>query len=189
MEKIIIVLTGVSEGKTKFTELIKAQTEESGDAKYWTWQINTRNVVGKTVEFITEEPPIRDKKYYDYINKRIELDNEYWNFEYNHYLKMIKRFMEKETPRRPVVLIIHGCSPEHSIMLQEQFDNCFSVHITDKTPYIGDNQFTVVLNNSDLDYEKNILDTMELLKAQVEDKKPESEVSNIIVDKEEINEG
>lgn len=147
MEKTIIILSGVSEGKTRFAEL----TMNSG---YWTWQINTRNSASKAAEILGCDVQDRNELYHKSLNRLISFANEEWNFEENYILRRIDKFKDDD---RVVVLIIHGLNNKDFIAELQEEEAANTIHIVDKEPSDGIlASYDYVLNCQDSGFEEMV---------------------------------
>jgi hypothetical protein len=150
-EKVVILLDGLSPGKTKFIETVKFV------GNYWCWNLNHRNVLGVISHKLGYEGD-RDSAYYEFINDLEELANKYFNFERNYTLTMIDKFMADE---KTTVLIIHNIDPELAIELKDFYGNVFDILIVDND--VIDDSYDKTLNYRDDNYVDNVLHTMEVL--------------------------
>lgn len=116
MEKAILVLDGISEGKTAFIDIAK-------EAGYWIWNINHRNVLSMLAGKVGWDGN-RNNKFYDFIKDFDSLANEYFDYEEWYTLEMINKFLSDE---RTNILIIHNCNCETSGKIQEEFENCYTI--------------------------------------------------------------
>lgn len=116
MEKAILVLDGISEGKTAFIDIAK-------EAGYWIWNINHRNVLSMLAGKVGWDGN-RNNTFYDFIKEFDSLANDYFNYEEWYTLEMINKFLGDE---RTNILIIHNCNREISGRIQEEFENCYTI--------------------------------------------------------------
>ena len=158
MEKVIIVLTGVNEGKNKFIDTIK-------ENMWWTWNVNSSNRLS-SLSYELGWNGEHNKSYFEFIQKFKQLANTYFDFENQYVNKLIVKFMENEKAN---ALIIHNIDQEFSKKLQEQYRNCFSIHIADGI--VQNDTYCKVLNFRDDDYVDKVLDVMDILTKDFADKK------------------
>lgn len=154
MEKVILVLDGVNEGKTKFIEIIKRN-------KYWCWNVNPKNflsMIAYKLGFNGE----RDKRFFDFISEFEEVANRYWNFEINYIQGLIQKFFDKDDP---MVLIVHNCKPAISKLLQDKYENCFNILISDNDD--ENNNYCKVMNYLKEDFESHVITTMRILTKEI----------------------
>jgi hypothetical protein len=107
MNKAIIVLDGISEGKTLFTELAKQHREKYPEG-IWVWSINASNVLSVASRSMGWDG-IKNDKYYEYLTKLMNLVNEYWDFKPNYFNQMIQKF---NLHPKAQLLIIHGAGED-----------------------------------------------------------------------------
>jgi hypothetical protein len=150
-EKVVILLDGLSPGKTKFIETVKFM------GNYWCWNLNAYNVLGMISHKLGYEGD-RDQSYYEFINDLKELADKYFNFERNYTLTMIDKFMNNEKAN---VLIIHNIDPELAIELKDFYSNVFDILVVDND--VIDDSYDKILNYRDDNYVDNVLHTMEVL--------------------------
>lgn len=124
MDKTIIVLSGIAEGKNKFSEIILQNN-------YWLWQINAANSAAKAAEILGCDIQNRDEKYYRSLRRLVTLANEEWGFETNYIDRMVGKFYKHE---RAMVLIIHGLNDQEFIEELKEDEGVNCIHITDCEP-------------------------------------------------------
>lgn len=151
MEKVIIILNGNGEGKTKFIETIK-------NNGYWVWNLNHKNVLSMLAHKIGWDGN-RDVNYYAFINEFSELSNRYFDSENWYINMMIDKFKNNDKAN---VLIIHNCSDNISKSLQENENNCYNIHITD-IDVESDCDYCATLNYKHEHYDDNVLKTLKIL--------------------------
>lgn len=151
MEKVIIILNGIGEGKTKFVDTIKSNG-------YWVWNLNHKNVLSMLAHKLGWDGE-RNTAYYAFIEEMRELANNYFDSEYWYTQTMIDKFRENEKAN---VLIVHNCSEDIATDLQENENNCFSILITDEECEC-DEQYCKTLNYKDEHYVDNVLNTLNIL--------------------------
>jgi hypothetical protein len=151
--KSIIILDGLSIGKTNFIELAKSNN-------YWCWNVNKRNVLS-FVAHKTGWDGIRTKEYFEFLDEQEALVNKYFNFEVWYWHDMIKKF---EEDKRVQLLIIHNCREEVRQELIKEFVNCSSILIVDES--VQDDTYTYSLNCKSPNYNENILDLLSKLGEQ-----------------------
>jgi hypothetical protein len=167
MEKVIVILTGQSEGKTKFINHIK----EKG---WWTWNINHMNRLSDITRDFGWNGE-RDPNYYDFVKKLDALVNEYWDFKYQYIENLINKFQKSD---KTYVLIVHSADFDVAKILTNKYSNCYTIHITDSDEVNPD--YSKTLNCKDDNYLDNIVATMETLTKDIKDLK-EKEDGAIIV--------
>jgi hypothetical protein len=152
MNKAIIILNGVSEGKTKFVETAKANG-------YWVWNLNHLNVLS----MITYElgwNGIRTKEYFSFIDDLKILADKYFDFE-NWYISfMIDKFQNSDKAK---LLIIHNCTRDLAYKLQEESYNCFTIDIVNDDIVEENCDYCKILNCKSDDYVDNVLLTLNIL--------------------------
>ena len=153
MEKCVIILDGVSEGKTAFTEAVKKKG-------YWVWSINHNNVLSMTTHYLGWGGE-RDKNYYAWLKDFEDLADKYWNFSETYVTGMIDKFSKS---RKCQILIVHNCDPEIYKKLQEENDDIYlyNVLITDQ-PDTKAEDYTVTLDCKDENYINNLLEKIEIM--------------------------
>jgi hypothetical protein len=142
--KQILVLDGISAGKTAFVEIVKTNG-------YWCWNLNSRNVLSMISHKIGWNG-VRNKEYYDFLAKFEELANEYFDFENWYIHDMIQKFQQD---KKVQVLIIHNCKEELRKVLSEEYINSQTILITDT--HVSDDTYDFTLNYKDENYNNNIL--------------------------------
>ena len=126
MEKAIIALSGVNDGKTLFSLITKNEEHKFyTDDGYWIWEINPNNVLGVAARTLGC-PGIRDNIFYEFIGKLKVLANDYWDFENNYIAEMVSKFNSND---KTDLLIIHGLNTEIVNGLKEDY-GAFTVMIT-----------------------------------------------------------
>lgn len=152
MEKAIVILNGVSEGKTKFVETAK-------ENNYWIWNLNHRNVLSMLAHKLgwTGE---RTKEYYLFIDEFRDLANKYFDSENWYIGNMIEKFHNSEKPN---VLIIHNCDAELAKKLQEDYSNCFSISIIENEKTEEECESCKYLNYKSDTFVDDIVSTLNIL--------------------------
>jgi hypothetical protein len=150
LEKVIIILTGVNEGKNKFIDTIK----ENG---WWTWNVNSSNRLS-SLSYELGWNGEHNKNYFDFIQKFKQLANTYFDFENKYIDNLINKFMGNEKAN---ALIVHNIDPEKSKSLQDAYQNCYSIHITDGE--MQNAEYCKMLNFKDENYVNNVLEVMDVL--------------------------
>jgi Zn-dependent M16 (insulinase) family peptidase len=160
MEKVILILNGVSSSKTKFIEIVK----ENG---FWTWNLNSRNVLG-LVSYKVGWSGDRSKSYYEFIEQFESLVDKYFDFENWYFSSMIKKFLAND---KATLLIIHNCKENLAKKLKEEHANCFSINVLDQDadPLPKDEQYFAILNSRDEKYSEKILRILEELSIEKEE--------------------
>jgi hypothetical protein len=127
-KKAILLLSGVNDGKTLFSMVVKNENHKFFESDgWWTWAINPSNVLGVCARTLGS-PGIRDNQYFEFIGKLKTLANEYWDFENNYIEEMVQKFLGND---KTEVLVIHGANDDQAKKLQEDH-GAFSVMITSK---------------------------------------------------------
>jgi hypothetical protein len=152
MEKVILILNGVSEGKTQFVEVAKTNG-------YWVWNLNHRNVLSMLAHKLGWNGE-RTKEYYSFIDEFKELANKYFDSENWYVSMMIDKFQNDEKVN---VLVIHNCDEELAKALQEEESNCFSISIVDNDVENMDCACCKTLNCKSENYVDEILSTLNIL--------------------------
>lgn len=150
MQKTIIIISGVSSGKTAFIRTIK----KNG---YWTWNLSPKNVLSM-ISYKVGWNGDQNKLYYEFIEKLENLVNEYFNFENSYINQMVEKFEKHE---KAVVLIIHYAKEHIAKRLQEEYENCYTVLISDHDE-VNEN-YARVLNCNSENYTEEILELMNIL--------------------------
>lgn len=91
MNKAIIVLDGISEGKTRIIELAKQHP-------YWIRNINSRNALSyaSRLDEAGYDGKTKDENYYTFIEEFEKLADKHFDFTKRYYLNHIKRFNSSE---------------------------------------------------------------------------------------------
>lgn len=119
MNKAVIILDGISDGKTRFQEIAKQRG-------VWTWSINASNVLSVASRSMGWTGT-KDDKYYEFLNKLMALVNEYWNFKINYFETMIQKFKIHDKAQ---LLIIHGAGDIEKIFREEDDREIYFVNIS-----------------------------------------------------------
>lgn len=154
MGKVILILDGIKEGKTLFVDTIKKNN-------YWTWNVSPKNFLSMIAYKLGFDGE-RDSRFFDFIAEFDELANRYWNFEINYIQNLIQKFNNKPEVN---VLIVHNCKPDVSLLLQDKYENCFNVLITDNDG--ENNNYCKVMNFNDDGFEESVLSTMRILTKEI----------------------
>jgi hypothetical protein len=152
MEKSIVILNGVAEGKTQFVETAKANG-------YWVWNLNHRNVLSMLAHKLGWSGD-RTKEYYLFIDEFRELANKYFDSENWYVNNMIEKF---ESNDKVNILIIHNCDEQIAKRLQDEQANCFTVMISNSETEEGCENSCKTLNCKDEKYVENIISTLNIL--------------------------
>lgn len=150
MEKVIIILDGVSAGKTLFIETIKSKG-------WWTWNINSNNVLTMLAHKVGWNG-VRDKNYYDFMNDLRSISNKYFDFERKNLLSMITKFFESDKVQ---VLVLHRVDTELSRELIETYTECYTILINDND--VVDDTYCKTLNSQSENYVNEVLSVMNTL--------------------------
>lgn len=153
MEKVILIIDGVAEGKTKFISFIK-------ENNYWTWNISANNVLGLVSHKLMWDG-MRDKNYYEFLELFKSLVNKYFDFERNYIYSMIEKFIDHD---RAQVLILHNINQEMNEELTgdaTHADKTFTVLITDND--VIDDTYCKTLNYRNETYVEDVLHMMDTL--------------------------
>lgn len=154
MRKVIIILTGISDGKTKFTNTIK-------EHNYWTWNINHRNFLSSVTYGLFWDGN-RNDQYYEFIKQFEALADKYFNFKWLYAKRLIEKFQKND---KTTVFVIHSADDEMIKSLLRKYDNCYDVHITN-----NDQNYDAyrVFNYENEAYVEEILDFMKELTKEKE---------------------
>jgi hypothetical protein len=150
VEKAILVLDGISEGKTAFIDIAK-------EAGYWIWNINHRNVLSMLAGKIGWDGN-RNNNFYDFVKDFDALANKYFNYEEWYTLDMINKFIDSENTN---ILIIHNCNCEISSRIQEEFENCYTVCIDKEEKENSD--YCKRFNFSSDNFKESVLSSLEII--------------------------
>jgi len=150
MEKTVIILDGVSIGKTKFCDTAKAN-------EYWIWNINHRNVLSMLAHKIGWDGN-RNRKFHDFISEFVEMANRFWNFEEYYCGNMLEKFERNE---RATLLVVHSCSKPLRLKMQEKVNNCFGIMIAEEGE--KESTYDITLNCNAENFEEEILETLDVL--------------------------
>lgn len=152
MEKAIIVLNGKNEGKTKFIETAKKNN-------FWIWNLNYKNVISMIAHKIGWDGD-KNKQYYDFAEKFLELSKTSFNSEMWYISSMVEKFNKSEKPN---LLIVHGCSNDVSKYLQENF-NAYTINIATSDENVSENtKYCKVLNCNKDTFEQDINETVKII--------------------------
>ena len=151
MEKTIIILDGVSYGKTDFGHIAKRE------GNYWTWNINHRNVLTVIAHKLFWDGN-RNAKYYDFIEEVREIATRYWNFEEKYVASMIEKF---ERDDKTILLVIHSCSEDIKDKIQSTERNCYSIKISNTDDV--DVTYCKTLNCKSETFKEDVLNTLAIL--------------------------
>jgi hypothetical protein len=150
LEKAILVLDGVSDGKTSFTAIVK-------EAGYWTWNINHKNVLSMLAGKIGWNG-IRNNQFYDFIKDFHDLSNKYFDFESWYTFSMIDKFLSSDKAN---ILIVHNCNSEISKKIQEDYENCYNILISDKE--FENCEYCKTLDFSSNDFKPSVLESIKII--------------------------
>ena len=152
MEKVVLILNGVSQGKTQFIETIKMQ------GNYWTWNVNFLNVLSLVAHKLGWNGE-RNKDYYEWLEDEKNSSNHYFDSERVYINTMIDKFVAHD---KVTVLIIHNCSDDLAKELIDKYPELtYSVLITDND--VVDDTYHKTLNYKNEEYTDNILSVMKTL--------------------------
>jgi hypothetical protein len=152
MNKCIIILDGVSAGKTKFTEIAKSQSDGHPQGR-WLWSINSKNVLSVSSRSMGWGG-LKDDKYYEYLNKLASLVDEYWDFKKNYYLQMIAKFKIHE---KAEILVIHDVGDTKDFLKElESEEQIYFINITNKENVSSD-LYDKTLNFSSETFNSDVL--------------------------------
>ena len=154
MRKAIIILTGISEGKTRFINTIK-------DNGYWTWNVSHMNFLSSQTHKLFWDGT-RDEKYYEFIKKFESLVDEYFDLPWMYVEKYIKKLRESEKAR---VVIVHGIDGDISRALLGKYNNCYDVHILN---HDGESDHYRSFNYESETYDEDVLEFMKELTEEKE---------------------
>jgi len=151
MGKCIVILDGISEGKSTFDRVAKKNN-------YWVWNVNHRNVLSVLTRKLYWNGK-KDLHYYNFIEEFESLCNEYWEFDFEYINKMIQTFMENE---KATLLVVHNCTNENKDKLQELYPTtAFSVFISEDD--VVNEEYSKTINCRSEDYENKILEVLNIL--------------------------
>ena len=145
-----MVLDGVSDGKTAFTTIVK-------EAGFWTWNINHKNVLSMLAGKIGWNGT-RNNQFYDFIKDFHDLSNKYFDFESWYTFDMIDKFLSSDKAN---ILIVHNCDLEISKKLQEDYENCYNILISDSP--IEDSKYCKTLDFSSECFKQDVLTSMNII--------------------------
>lgn len=151
MEKTILVLDGMPEGKTKFIEIVK----RSG---FWIWNLNHRNVLSMTAHRLGWNGE-RDKNFYTFIDEFSLLVEKHFNFEEWYVNDMLEKFVLSDKAN---ILIIHNCGVNVFNKLKDEFGNCYNVIINDSESEPDCNYCKTMNYNSD-DFGTEVIKAMNIM--------------------------
>lgn len=153
-KKIIVILDGMSKGKTQFLNFAK-------DSGIWVWSISSTNVLTAISHKLYWDSN-RNRKFYDFLTEFSELSNRYFNFEENYIKTMLEKF---ERNNRVDMLVIHNCSkPLRDKLYNVYKDNCRGIKIVDEDTTDINYHYILNYNNNYDDEIKKLLE--ELLKKE-----------------------
>jgi len=161
MEKVIIILNGVSEGKTKFVNIIK------GDG-YWTWNINHLNLLGSLARDVGWNGDREDGSYFKFLKEFENIANKYYDFKRRYAYNMIEKFNKSN---KATVLIIHSMDSQLGREIQERNINCYNIYIAKNDEEKQDCHKT--LNCEGENYTGEVLGTMDTLTKNIKEFKKE----------------
>jgi len=155
MRKAIIILTGISEGKTKFVNTIR----ENG---YWTWNINHMNFLSSLTHKLFWDG-VRNDKYYEFIKKFESIANEYYNYNLLYAERLIEKLFKSD---KTTIVVIHSSNAEMRKTLLEKYENCYDIHIVNNNG--GDYECYKSLNCENESYVEDLLKIVEELTIEKE---------------------
>jgi D-alanyl-D-alanine carboxypeptidase len=160
MGKLIIILNGVSGGKTKFIETAKAND-------YWVWNLNDRNVLSM-LSYKVGWDGNRTKQYYEFIEEFEQLVDKYFNFEDWYLHNMISKFTKDDKAN---LLIIHNCKENMMSILKKEFANCFAIGVWDQIepPSSADEEYFAIFDSHDENYSEKVLLVLKELSEEVKE--------------------
>jgi hypothetical protein len=150
MDKVILILDGISTGKNIFINTIKANG-------YWTWNINCYNVPGMCAHKLGYKGE-RNADYYEFVNIVKDLADKYFDFERSYTFDMINKFMDNDKAK---VLIFHNINSDLVYEVKEKYSNTFSLLIVDNDEI--DESYEKTLNYTKGNYTDQILSVMQSL--------------------------
>jgi hypothetical protein len=150
MQKAIIILDGISDGKTKFQEIAKQNN-------IWTWQINASNVLSVASRSMGWSG-VKDDRYYEFLNKLMALVNEYWDFKIEYFNTMIQKFKIHDKAQ---LLIIHGAGEAESALKENEEQEFYFVNIVrDEKSASEAYDMTLIFNDTFEDQAIKLLDVL-----------------------------
>ncbi len=150
MQKAIIILDGISNGKTEFQKIAK-------EHDVWTWQINASNVLSVASRSMGWNG-IKDDRYYEFLNKLMALVNEYWDFKIGYFNMMIQKFKIHNQAR---LLIIHGAGEAEKVLKENEEQEFYFVNIVrDEKSASEAYDMTLIFNDTFEDQVIKLLDVL-----------------------------
>lgn len=126
MRKVVISLSGDSDSKNEFNEILKSNG-------FWVWNANSRNYLSFIVRKNFGWDGNRSPEFYAFLEELKELLDKTFNFELDYTQKLIQRLDADEKTK---VLILHNCSDEVLKEVSVEKDNVYRIHVTADKPTV-----------------------------------------------------
>lgn len=132
MNKAIIILTGIPEGKNKWDDIVKKTS--------WVWGVNPKNALARIAKNNLFWDGERTEQYSKFLSEFLSLVNLNFQFEEVYTRKTIEKFLKDEdeykidvdqTKFNNFLLVIHGTSKTLSTKLKDEF-GAFQIHVTSR---------------------------------------------------------
>jgi hypothetical protein len=150
LEKAILVLDGISDGKTAFTGIVK-------EAGFWTWNINHKNVLSIWAEKLGWNGS-RNNDFYNFIEEVNSIANKHFDFEQWYTFNMIDKFLTNDKAN---VLIVHNCESGLYKEIQEKYENCYNILIDGKDS--ENPKYCKTLNFNDSNFKENVIASINII--------------------------
>jgi hypothetical protein len=166
MRKCIIVLDGISEAKTKFTNLAIGSKDRYPPDGIWTWGVNASNVISVALRSMGWDG-IKNDKYYECLKNMKSLVNESYDFTNWYHDLMIKKFNGNLKVK---LLIIHNAGSEAEELLrknEEEQEVYFVNLVRDETQVSDKYDKTIVFDEN---FETKVYELFDVLLIEKENK-------------------
>lgn len=163
MPKTIIVLTGNSYGKNRFSDWLKRNGYEDR-----VWNVNPLNVLALVARKYFYWEGERDSNFYAAMQELIPILDKRFDFRYAHVSKVVDDFNAKPDDGMDRILVVHKLDGDKRII---EYDGALTIHIAkDQTEYdklIQTTEYDKVIL-SDKDFDKNVKFLIDVLLSKKE---------------------
>ena len=156
MKKVVLILDGVNNGKTQFTQILM-------DNNYWLWSTNHRNYLSVLAHKVGWNGE-RNKNYYDFMEEYDALVNKYFDSQRQYVCEMIEKLLvsdraDKENETRENKLLAHieifyNLHDDVVQFIKKEY-GAKNILISESNEKSLNHDFS--LNCKDENYEKNVL--------------------------------
>ena len=157
MKKLVLILDGISIGKTIFTQTLMK-------SNYWVWNTNHKNYLSMITHKVGWNGE-RDQNYYEFMEKFDNLVNQYFDSQKQYVAEMIEKLLvsnkaEEEGKLKNILMlghveIFHNLNSDVKEFIEKEY-SAKSILISDTNN--SDSNYNFTLNYKNEDYENQILD-------------------------------